>query len=996
MHNKLFILLFLLLTVGLTVHAERYWQHCDGPMPSTKNPELWAPEGWARIAGAGNIYGDLYYMKYRINEYAGKQGSCIQAPYQRVNDPDYEEYREVQDLIVTPAVTGHVSFWIKAQSSVSLTYVELYYCKKTDDSYSATELIKRISSADIPTDEWLEETLEVSGAQYIGFRLSNVMFDEFSADIPVTSAALSVDALELVDANPMPDTDGVTTVAYKATVTNSGSTALNPGDEGYSLSIEQYYTDRSVISTTPIDVALEPGASATVNISADVPAGEKKKEWRFDVVENISSTRTQGKWVWIYPYKAEMTLQQGDSEVKGAISFGIVADEPASRELTIVSAGGAPLNITNITFSQGYKSDIELPLTLNNGESKTFAVTLGKETEGVHIGKMTIEAEGLSPIEYPLYGGVAGADNYFVDFEGGLPANMLQFDPLQYEMFWSAIDLNQERYAGRGVGAKAAECGGMAMLVTPRLHIAEGEGIIFSAAQKSYSSVLNVYTSTDRIEWTQVLSIGGVDEYGGSVEGKEYDCLFSGTKYGGYYSNDYEFTQFAISGIEGTGVYLAFEAGNARLDNIMAGKANTSDVDIIIEGHEHARRAKVNYPGTSRLIVRNLSANTLAADAHTVTLNVDGEEINFDATEDIPSGASAEYAIKYTPHAAGEFPIFATVKAGSTTLSTPATVLRVEDEEATERHEVGTADGRSYRYPLSATVLNSSSQMIYTADELGLAKGDEIVKIDFLGRTISEKQVEYNVTLWLENTSATSATAATARSTEGLMPVWSGKWSPEYGGTIEAPIDILSISLTDAFVYNGGNLRVIVEAKSEDFKSVDFISTSTGQSIVRYADDDAEYAQMSWQELSGRPVMGIYTAYEVPVLSGKITDESTGNAIEGATVTIKSGDVKYSAKSDAEGAYTIKPIQHKLPYQLAVEADGYVASEPQTLSMEDGDRNIDIALKPHGWTGIEEILTDDSDAEYFNLQGIRVTPDRMSTGTYIKRTGNKAVKVFIK
>jgi len=69
----------------------------------------------------------------------------------------------------------------------------------------------------------------------------------------------------------MPDPDGNSTVAYDVEITNTGSQVLNPGDEGYSLTIEQYYDERVAVGTTPVPVALNPGASTTMRVSRQGP-----------------------------------------------------------------------------------------------------------------------------------------------------------------------------------------------------------------------------------------------------------------------------------------------------------------------------------------------------------------------------------------------------------------------------------------------------------------------------------------------------------------------------------------------------------------------------------------------------------------------------------------------------------------------------------------------------------------------------------------------------
>ena len=45
-------------------------------------------------------------------------------------------------------------------------------------------------------------------------------------------------------------------------------------------------------------------------------------------------------------------------------------------------------------------------------------------------------------------------------------------------------------------------------------------------------------------------------------------------------------------------------------------------------------------------------------------------------------------------------------------------------------------------------------------------------------------------------------------------------------------------------------------------------------------------------------------------------------------------------------------------------------------------------------SGLETIEAADTEAEYYNLQGVRV--DNPSAGLYIRRQGNKATKVYVK
>ena len=48
-------------------------------------------------------------------------------------------------------------------------------------------------------------------------------------------------------------------------------------------------------------------------------------------------------------------------------------------------------------------------------------------------------------------------------------------------------------------------------------------------------------------------------------------------------------------------------------------------------------------------------------------------------------------------------------------------------------------------------------------------------------------------------------------------------------------------------------------------------------------------------------------------------------------------------------------------------------------------------------TGVEETLADvDANAEYYNLQGVKVAKENLTQGIYIKNVAGKCVKVLIK
>ena len=71
----------------------------------------------------------------------------------------------------------------------------------------------------------------------------------------------------------------------------------------------------------------------------------------------------------------------------------------------------------------------------------------------------------------------------------------------------------------------------------------------------------------------------------------------------------------------------------------------------------------------------------------------------------------------------------------------------------------------------------------------------------------------------------------------------------------------------------------------------------------------------------------------------------------------------------------------------------------------DTDGNNIVQYKPADYsatvmdyaTDIEETLADvDANAEYYNLQGVKVAKENLTQGMYIKKVGNKSTKVVLK
>lgn len=94
-------------------------------------------------------------------------------------------------------------------------------------------------------------------------------------------------------------------------------------------------------------------------------------------------------------------------------------------------------------------------------------------------------------------------------------------------------------------------------------------------------------------------------------------------------------------------------------------------------------------------------------------------------------------------------------------------------------------------------------------------------------------------------------------------------------------------------------------------------------------------------------------------ITGTVTDKATGNAIAGATITLKNGDVEaYTATTDNDGKYEIRVTDLAPTYEAIITAEGYVPDTINNVKFADDDLVIDAQLETETPNGINAIHED--------------------------------------
>ena len=93
-------------------------------------------------------------------------------------------------------------------------------------------------------------------------------------------------------------------------------------------------------------------------------------------------------------------------------------------------------------------------------------------------------------------------------------------------------------------------------------------------------------------------------------------------------------------------------------------------------------------------------------------------------------------------------------------------------------------------------------------------------------------------------------------------------------------------------------------------------------------------------------VKAVFTLRPNITLTGHVKDANGGAPITGATITLTSGDLTYTATTDQLGRYTLDIADRTLTYAVLCKADGYMWSPSEDIWFTDGSHVKDFVLMP--------------------------------------------------
>lgn len=907
-----------------------------------------APTGWNHIVDSYS--GD--YVSYTAYDEGGQDGGA----YLGVGSQELGyswDAQEVFDLLVTPPVSGDVSFYAKQSSSSGS--VEIYTVTKNGFQYEMGAAYE-VELPALSTTEWTQIVIpSVPEGTMLGIRGQNVGIDSFSAASAEIELKKAMAITEIVGEDTdefNADAEGNVTFKLTVKVKNTGETVLNPGDEGYSVDIVNYSNDNAVVGTAQVPVALQPGETSeafdvVARISGITEPGENR--WRFDVRENLTGVQTYVGWYYLYAYlpMLEVAIDETYDTVENGttVDFG-TSREPVEKLIYIMNSdGGAPLNVTAIDMPEGFSYTLNA-VTDNNETGEPIAgvpfeiaahgkalmtVTMTTDVVGTRTGNISISTEGAEPFVMPVAGVVVDPSKLFVNFEDrNFPEGTYNEPSEDGEILWTVASVGS--YSEPNYAADHSRVEPLTKFVLPKMKVEEGDVMSFRAAKKNTGVHLNVLYSADRKSWTTAKAI--------SEDAADEADRFSDEGY----TNNYEFKTFTVDNIPAGEWYVAFEGGYVRVDDIMAyTMLEVPDYDLIVEGASFPSTAMVNYASTASATIVNIGKADVKEGELTAKIYLNDEEAASASVPAIASGESATITIAFTPHQAGATTIRMAVEGVATADATAE--MTVAEETTSNYVQVGEASTSTSGGPFKFYNYRSITEIIYPKEAIGIPAGTKILGLTFKGY-YTGKNVQSDINVYIANESGTAfkgydVTGMTQYS--GVFDMTNG------GGSSSNPIDVITVTFPEGIVYNGENIRIVTTAESDGWQSVYFeVDNNYSSAAQQKAHDSGSLEDLeageSWSALSYMPVAYFAVEKDATTISGTVTAKESGAAIEGAEVKLTSGDVEYAGTTGADGRYEFAVKQDALTYDMEVAKEGYFTYRSSGISFAEGSAVKDVEM----------------------------------------------------
>ena len=380
--------------------------------------------------------------------------------------------------------------------------------------------------------------------------------------------------------------------------------------------------------------------------------------------------------------------------------------------------------------------------------------------------------------------------------------------------------------------------------------------------------------------------------------------------------------------------------------------------DVALESAEGFKISSFNIPETGEVntaytaTVKLLNGIAKEAGSYTARLFVnDGILAGAEAVA-IDKNAEQEFTFSYMPREAGTVSVYAKFTYASGYVQTEAVNVTIAEEKADAEVIVGEANSTDRAGAITPFNKNSRTEIIYPKSLINLPAGTKLDAIRFYG---SHYAKDFKITLnaWVGNVA--EGTALQGFGVDGLTQVATDQII-DMNKTIEdtAMEPIVELTFPDGFVYDGGDVRLYLDASATDWVSTLFEVDKNVSGQAQQAASDSELTDSSRKSNISLPVAH-FVVSPYKTLSGAVKNEK-GEAVASAYITLASADgVEYYSETDAEGAFSMDVIKYGKEYTLTVSHPSYDAyTHPETISLADGNiSGLSITLtKTYTFSGV--------------------------------------------
>ena len=363
--------------------------------------------------------------------------------------------------------------------------------------------------------------------------------------------------------------------------------------------------------------------------------------------------------------------------------------------------------------------------------------------------------------------------------------------------------------------------------------------------------------------------------------------------------------------------------------------------DVALESAEGFKISSFNIPETGEVntaytaTVKLLNGIAKEAGSYTAHLFVnDGILAGAEAVA-IDKNAEQEFTFSYMPREAGTVSVYAKFTYASGYVQTEAVNVTIAEEKADAEVIVGEANSTDRAGAITPFNKNSRTEIIYPKSLINLPAGTKLDAIRFYG---SHYAKDFKITLnaWVGNVA--EGTALQGFGVDGLTQVATDQIIDMNKTISETAMEpIVELTFPDGFVYDGGDVRLYLDASATDWVSTLFEVDKNVSGQAQHAASDRELTDASSKSNISLPVAH-FVVSPYKTLSGAVKNEK-GEAVASAYITLASADgVEYYSETDAEGAFSMDVIKYGKEYTLTVSHPSYDAyTHPETISLADGN-----------------------------------------------------------